>query len=143
VGSTSEVDARVAGLLESMGYRVVRLPDGLTYKRGSLFGSLTAFTPKKWAARVRVRASAPSPLNVTFEIDTTGQVLTDAERRFWAKECRMVVDAIELRPVELLDANDAAAVTLAKHTTLYSLGFPCWAASYLPCAGSDSTSSES
>ena len=84
--SEAQVRGRVVRFLTSRGYRTTA--DPAEFKRGSLFGSLTGFTPKKWAVTVRFKTVEPGVFFYRFEIDTTGQSVTKGERDFWTKKRR-------------------------------------------------------
>lgn len=118
-----DVRGRVVRFLTSRGYSTSS--DPAEFKRGSLFGSLTGFTPKKWAVTVRFKPVEPGVFFYRFEIDTTGQTVTNREREFWEKEKQGLVDTIQGRPVAL-DASDQAVASqnkeILKTILSYSIG---------------------
>jgi len=82
--------ARAALFLTQAGYRPSKgnnIP--VEYHRGSLQGSLLGFSPKAWKAVACLRFSEESgvhTLHINLNIRTIGQIVTEAERRFWETE---------------------------------------------------------
>ena len=122
--SETQVRGRVVRFLTSRGYRTTG--DPAEFKRGSLFGSLTGFTPKKWAVTVRFKTVEPGVFFYRFEIDTTGQSVTKGERDFWDKENKALEDTIEGRVSHAMEASDREVASettqILKTIFLYSLG---------------------
>ncbi len=122
--SEAEVRARVLRFLASRGYRAT--PDPNEFKRGSLFGSLTGFTPKKWAVTVRFETLEPGSFFYRFEINTTGQAVALGERAFWDKEAKGLEDTVVGHLSHALDAADQLIASqskqFVKNVLLYSFG---------------------
>ncbi len=80
----------IARYLEGKGYKQRESKPCLVYGRGSGLGSLVSFSTKRWkvTATVQTAPSADQITNVigTFDINTTGQMVTKKERDFWEKE---------------------------------------------------------
>ncbi len=80
---------RLTHFMTQEGYRPSNNSDALCFERGSLLGSFTAFSPKGWQAKVRIQLSenyGGTTAQVTFNINTTGQMVTAKEREFWDAE---------------------------------------------------------
>ena len=122
--SETQVRGRVVRFLTSRGYRTTA--DQAEFKRGSLFGSLTGFTPKKWAVTVRFKTVEPGVFFYRFEIDTTGQSVTKGERDFWDKEKKALEHTIEGRVSNTMDASDrevaSQGMQIVKTIFIYSVG---------------------
>jgi hypothetical protein len=86
--------SRASRFLLARGYRAVRGAATPRFVRGSLAGSVTGFSPRRWAVRVAV-AQAPRGVEVLFQINATFQMVTEGERAFWADEAAGVLAAIE------------------------------------------------
>jgi hypothetical protein len=74
---------RITLYLKSRGYSIATQPPRTTFKRGSLWGSLTSFNPAKWKARIEVQLS-PAPggtteVAIVSDVNTTGQTVRKAE----------------------------------------------------------------
>lgn len=106
-----QVRGRVVRFLRARGYQTTADPAEL--KRGSLFGSLTGFSPKKWAVTVRFKLAEPGVYFYRFAIDTTGQTVTRAEREFWEMEKQGLEDTIQGKNVAI-DASDRAVASQNK-----------------------------
>jgi hypothetical protein len=76
--------------LESKGYKQQQLDSGIVYERGSGLGSLLSFSTKQWKVAVTIQThpniDQTTNVVVTFNINTTGQLVTKKERNFWEKE---------------------------------------------------------
>lgn len=107
-----EVRRRVVQFLTSRGYK--SSSDPAEFKRGSLFGSLTGFSPKKWAVTVRLKTVEPGVYFYRFEIDTTGQKVTRGERAFWDQEKRALEGTIDGRSSHELDVSDREVASETK-----------------------------
>ena len=122
--SEAQVRGRVVRFLTSRRYRTTA--DPAEFKRGSLFGSLTGFTPKKWAVTVRFKTVEPGVFFYRFEIDTTGQSVTSGERAFWDREKKSLEDTIEGRVSNTMDASDrevaSQGMQIVKTIFIYSVG---------------------
>lgn len=92
---------RIIQYYQSVGYKQENLSpisnegrnkriSNLRFRRGSGFGSWTAFTPRGWKAIADVEITEynnrTTTILVQMTIDTSGQMVTDAERAFWASE---------------------------------------------------------
>ncbi len=99
--SLAQAREQVAAYLQQVGYKPEEAGPTLTFKRGSKLGTWTSFSPRKWQARARVdlaqASSAASPESggggfplttaiITIDVDTSGQMVTQGEREFWAQE---------------------------------------------------------
>ncbi len=60
--------------------------DHLQATRGSLWGNLTAFDPKKLRATLSIARTSPAEILCLLEIDTTFQVIVEWDVRYWELE---------------------------------------------------------
>ena len=84
--SETQVRGRVVRFLTSRGYRTTA--DPVEFKRGSLFGSLTGFTPKKWAVTVRFKTVEPGVFFYRFGSTPPGNQSRRASATFGTKKRR-------------------------------------------------------
>lgn len=105
------------------GYRETKRP--LELRRGSSLGTLIGLTPRKWAVVVQL-ANRGGTWSVTFDVNTTGHILTKLERRFWHDELEGALGIIEGRFTPDPASAERRAAKLAtralKLSILYSLG---------------------
>jgi hypothetical protein len=66
----------------SRGYR----SEAGAWARGSLWGSLVGMSPRAWQAKVRLETERGDRCRVRFDINSTFQVVTDEEQRFYQSE---------------------------------------------------------
>lgn len=67
------------------------------FERGSRALTPVAFSPRLWHAQVTVQFSpAPDPreVRVTFNVETTGQILSTGERDYWEREADALAESI-------------------------------------------------
>ncbi len=100
-GASEEVlRERMTDHLTKNGYRLVSSQPALTFQRGSRFGSMTAFTPRGWKATVVVGFTAnierETQVSVMLDVDTTGQLVLEREKKFWQSEFDAMVKAVSL-----------------------------------------------
>jgi hypothetical protein len=75
--------------LENLAYKPVSIQPDMIFRRGSVLGSLTSFTPRSWRVKVTIEYKSLDQgtyAAVAFNINTSGQVVTDNERKFWNEE---------------------------------------------------------
>lgn len=105
--------ANIATYLENKGYKrreeEIYAPSSLVYERGSKFGSMTGFSPKRWRVVANVQAQ-PNPAGGTqvtavFDVNTTGQVVVQRERDFWDKELAGLAWAAEGFSAQIVHAT--------------------------------------
>jgi len=74
--------------MSAAGYREVsRSPP--RYQRGSLFGTLTALSPKEWAALAVVETTAggtQTQVRLKVDVNTTGHIVLQKEVDYWQSE---------------------------------------------------------
>lgn len=120
----ARVRARVVRFLTSRGYRATN--DPAEFKRGSVFGSWTGFTPKKWAVTLRFKPAESESFFYKFVVDTTGQSVTRGEHTFWEREKQALEDTIAGNVVPPMSASENAVASqnarIVKTTVLYSVG---------------------
>jgi len=123
-GDAAAVNPRISAFMAGRGYKTAKGDAGVTaFRRGSRFGSLTGFSPRKWAALVTIAWPGAGDVRVVFGVDTTGQTVTKAERAFWDEEMAGLVATIEGRPVPSTDATEQRIASIVRRVVLYSLGF--------------------
>lgn len=81
------------------GYEMRQAEGAFVFTRGSLWGSLTSFSPKKWRVSLDVRIISAdlrhTEVLITGDINTTGQVVTPSEASFWDAELMGVKDVVD------------------------------------------------
>ncbi len=73
--------------------------------RGSRWGSLTSFAPKKWQARLRVLEPKDGTCRFECDINTTGQRVTASETAFWEAEAEGIASLIQSGDARLSDID--------------------------------------
>ena len=93
-----ECGVRLAAVMKDLGYMPVR-GTRLTFKRGSLLGSLTSFSPRKWKARVAAEVvetvEKGTRVSLLWDVNTTGQQVTERETEYWNSEVGGVGAALD------------------------------------------------
>ena len=93
-----EAEKRVEEFLAQAGYERISTSE-LKYKRGSMLGSLTSFSPRKWRASLLTRIHPldrdRATVSVTLDVNTTGQMVTQREKDYWETEIEGFKKAIE------------------------------------------------
>lgn len=101
------VRAQIDQFFTARGYRAAGGPGEIQYRRGSKWGSLTSFTPKGWlcviSINLRTEGTEASWMQATYQIDTSGQMVTQKEREFWQAEIRQLEETIRSGRVILAD----------------------------------------
>jgi hypothetical protein len=90
------VRERIEAYFARSGYtQAISQPCLMTYRRGRFL----AFSPKKWKvyAVIQIVSDPGQPTRVAaaFDIDTTGQVVIERERRFWKNELNDFEQAVK------------------------------------------------
>ena len=121
--SEGTVRDHVTSYFEKAGYKRVNSQPLLTYRRGSMFGSLLSFSPKGWQVQATIQ-TAPCPdqtTNVTIKLDirTTGQLVTGKERSFWDSEMDGLEKAINSGYLDLVPSANQAHSSLFQNITAY------------------------
>lgn len=87
----------IGAYLERVGYRPAGAAPASVYKRGSRLGSLVGFSVKGWHVTATIEVAPgqdeSTQVTVSFDIDTTGQIVIKKERAFWDHELEGVVAA--------------------------------------------------
>jgi hypothetical protein len=108
---------RVAKYMKSRGYSALAQPPFIIFTRGSLLGSLTAFNPAKWKAKVSVElntlADGSTEAAITCTVNTTGQRLLNTEMDYWNAELQELAQVIrtgvfDLTPVHYTERRAAS-----------------------------------
>ena len=118
---------RIKAYLEQAGYK--RASDSpICYKRGSILGSFTSFSPRSWQAEVNIttqpRAENETEVSVCLKVNTTGQWVTEKERDFWDTEFNSLEVAIHSGQMDdggAAQASRTAALTGLKAAAVFTL----------------------
>ena len=96
---------RTVAYLTSTGYVQTSRQGELFFHRGSALGSLLSSTPRRWRAEVTVRtavvSSGATEATVKVSVNTTGQLVTEKERRYWAAELDGLEECVRTGTVDL------------------------------------------
>ena len=87
--SRSTLEARTIAYLEQAGYKQVSSQTSIIYRRGSIFGTWLSFSPKSWQVQATtqiVSSEKTSDVSIKFDVNSTGQLITEKERNFWNTE---------------------------------------------------------
>ncbi len=109
------VEERARNFLSAAGYQAVP-GSSVRYQRGTLFGSLTSFSPKKWQARAsfEVAPSGGDGTKVALKVDvnTKGHIITRKEAAYWQSEVESFERAVSAGEVNAGSLNESVgAVT--------------------------------
>jgi hypothetical protein len=118
------VKQRASAYLLNSGYRSEKLNENLTYKRGSIFGSLFSYSPLGWKTWVRVsteNGDVGTKVSLTFDIATTGQMVTENERLFLNNEIEGLILAIKSGSLITKPALEAAGMSKAQNVAFAGL----------------------
>jgi len=119
--AASEDEARdlITSFFEQTGYRQVGSPLSMVYERGSLFGSLTSFSPRGWKVRATVQvqpdARGEAEVQVKQEVNTIGQIVTAKERSFWDDEIADLAATLGANKVSVATSSEAASSSLRQN----------------------------
>lgn len=113
------VTNRAITWLEKGGYKPVSTQPLLVYKRGSLFGSRTSFTPRGWECSVTIEVVPSSDqtthVSICFDVNTSGQVVTQRERRFWDTELSGLQETINSGNIDTVASTEIAQSALSQN----------------------------
>ncbi len=116
---------RITAYLTKSGYRLTTSQPPLNFQRGSMFGSLMSFSPKGWKSSVAINLSTlsekTSQATIVFDINTTGQWVTDKERKFWQVELNNLVNAISTGNVDISTTTENANSALYQNLMAFGL----------------------
>ena len=88
--SEKEIRSQIDQILIKLGYHTLDSKTGMLFQRGSFWGSIAGFTPKSWKARVLVEFFPQNEellqAKIKYNINTSGQWVTNNEREFWKVE---------------------------------------------------------
>lgn len=101
--SPSDARQRISASLSQAGYRLGS-ESVLKFNRGSIVGSLSSFSPRKWKADgqivFRVLDENSVRLLLDLDVNTTGQIVTERETDYWNAEVDGIQAAIQSGEVE-------------------------------------------
>ncbi len=87
----------IGDYLERAGYKPAGPAPAFVYRRGSKLGSMFGFSVKGWHVTATIqlapRNDGSTQATVSFDIDTTGQMVIKRERAFWEQEIEGLVSA--------------------------------------------------
>jgi hypothetical protein len=96
--TAKEAEKRAEEFLAQAGYERISTSE-LKYKRGSMLGSLTSFSPRKSRASLLTRIhpldSDRATVSVTLDVNTTGQIVTQRDIDYWETEIEGFKKTIE------------------------------------------------
>jgi hypothetical protein len=105
------VKERVRSFLSAADYRELSLSP-MKYQRGSLFGTLTALSPKKWQADalVETEPAGETQTNVRLKLDvnTTGHIVLPKEIDYWQSEMDSFEQDITSGEIKVESLNKSA-----------------------------------
>lgn len=93
------------------------------FTRGSLFGSMTSFIPRKWKSWISVERDASGKVEIALNVNTTGQTLTVTETEFWDAEFDDVVRSFSGSALARVDSVEAALARNAPRTIGMIVGY--------------------
>jgi len=107
--TTKDAEKRVEEFLAQAGYQRTSNSE-LKYKRGSMLGSLTSFSPRKWRASLLTRIHPldrdRAKISVIVDVNTTGQMVTQREKDYWETEIEGFKKAIESGKISFEGLNE-------------------------------------
>ena len=110
---------RITTYLTKSGYQLVSSQPGLAFRRGSLFGSVMSFSPRGWESAIMTNFSPSSEkttqVTLVLQINTSGQWVTEKERKFWQAELDNLLRAISTGNTDMSPARDNAKAALAQN----------------------------
>lgn len=106
----------LAGYLAEQGWRAAG--DG-RWQRGSTYGAWLGFTPKSWPAEVVAKER-----RLTLTVRAGGQIMTHAEREFWAQEWANLRAAAAGRLTDSAALARRRDISLVENTLVIGLPIP-------------------
>jgi hypothetical protein len=104
------VSERVKAFLEGAGYHEVSASP-ISYKRGSMIGSLTSFSPRKWQARALIEieplAENQTKVVLNLDVNTKGQMVSQKEIAYWQSEVESYEQAVSTGEVHADILNES------------------------------------
>jgi len=98
----------------------------LECRRGSIAATLVAFSPKQWAAKLRVLEPEDDTYLVELHVSTVGQIVSAAENRFWDAECDAISKVVGSDAAVIPDFDQKSAKSAQRALGLvtgYAIGF--------------------
>lgn len=90
---------RISGYLASIGYKKKAGLTDLVFERGSAAGSWLSFSPKNFKTVLTIRTqpdtNGSTQINVVYDINTIGQIITKREIRFFENEISETIKLVE------------------------------------------------
>jgi len=117
--SENIVRDRVIAYFTKADYTLGTSQSHLAYQRGSGLGSLVSFSPRGWKVNATIQITSSSDqltqVAVTFDINTTGQWVTESERRFWQSEFDDLEKAIQTGDMDISASTRKAQSSLMQN----------------------------
>jgi hypothetical protein len=113
--SEATLQSRAVAYLEQAGYKQVSLRPSITFCRGSAFGSRTSFSPRGWQVQTTVRilpSDQTHNVSIKFDINSTGQLVTEKERSFWESELNELETSIRGGYIDLAGSTGQSQSSL-------------------------------
>lgn len=117
-GSKDEVLNSLRDYLFTLGYKAKKKNDGFILTRGSLLGSMTSITPRRWKTIVKIFSKEAFKYQVQYDINTTGQMITEPEKSFWKKEKENVSRVLSGGDPVSIELVESEVSSLAKKVIL-------------------------
>ena len=93
------IEQRIERYFEQQGYHTRHDRGSVYYERGSAWGNYVAMSPSQWhvLATIALRSTDNQALSVDvrLEVDTTGQIVLDRERKYWETAFDVLTDYLE------------------------------------------------
>lgn len=116
---------RITTYLTQSGYRLVSSQPTLSFQRGSVFGSLMSYSPKSWKSNAVIDFSLvgehAAQVSILLDINTTGQWVTDKERKFWKAELDNMVLAASSGNIDTSITTENAKSSLTQNLIAFVL----------------------
>lgn len=110
---------RATAYFTNAGYAQTPSQSGLAFQRGSVWGSLVSFSPKRWKVTATLdivsQLGHSTHITATLDIDTTGQEVTESERAFWESEVNGLEQAIQTGHADVQVGASAAQSSLRQN----------------------------
>lgn len=91
--------SRISGYLASIGYEKKAGLTDLVFARGTTAGSWLSFSPKKFKTVLTIRTQlspdGSTQVNLVYDINTTGQIITKREVKFFENEISETIKVVE------------------------------------------------
>ena len=129
--AASEARKRIHTIVTALGYGPIQPMQEqavLQYQRGSRLSSLVSFSPKGWGGRLAARVSSnsegSSQVNLDYDINTFGQMVTQKERDFWKAEIKDVERSVRNGSVDIAQTMELRGSALRQNLIVMAVITP-------------------